>query len=170
MSLVIFTQFCYSANLQYLIPDEAPAPSSSFINQECDTDIKYSVIGTTTPALPSLVHDYIRPHVEKFRHGFFNFRKLPAEGDNNGKGLVEELKYCFEPRYLSYKDVSELSHFNRVTKASLIDVPEDKSKNIAGVAVVVDPKSMVVRSTYFALKAGNYGYRNVYYKRWKGNG
>lgn len=156
----------------------APASYNSFISQECDTDIKYSVTSPehTIIKIPSLVYKNFIQKSTPIRKGYFNRKKLQGKPSKNLRHMI---KYCFEPTSgLTRENMFQLSYFNRSSRSSLY--PEQKNnetvaenlnylEHVSGLVVVVDSEMKLV-AAYFALPSSNLGYRKVFYRRWKGMG
>ena len=149
--------------------DIAEASLSSFISQECNTDIKYSVASKHGNKIPQSILSKFKLKLMHFLHGFFNIEKFLEKPEIKLKNMT---KVCFEPRDLQVKDLPSIYRFNRVVKASLLKggkrlKPDDI---IEGVTVVVEDDDGKIHGIYFAMKGANFGYKTVGYRRWMGQG
>jgi len=174
-SLAIFKIFCitiYFLDLRkpFLSNDVMQASFNSFISQECDTDIKYSLQSARANSIPLVIVARLRDRSGVLKDGYFNKKYLPG---NANRKLNDMVKYCIEPFRMSHGDATRVSYFNRTSRSSLY--PEriisgyPAYKHISGLAMVVDRKHRVV-AAYFALPSSTIGYRRVFYRRWKGMG
>ncbi|XP_057298302.1 uncharacterized protein LOC130629188 [Hydractinia symbiolongicarpus] len=153
---------------QKIFSDVAEASSSSFISQECDVDIKFSFSGTHAKLVPNTVKNYMGKYVRKFDHGYFNVKKLKG---NPNKDLRNMTKYCFEPYHMTLKEAKEIFRFNRTTKSSLnYELEDTGNPMIAGISIIMSDNGHALEGIYFALKSSTVGYRNVFYRRWRGQG
>ena len=145
------------------------ASFNSFISQECDTDIKFSLKSHRAKSIPPMIQKRFIGKSEHIQNGYFNSKYLPGDPDKKLRNMV---KYCFEPHRLTADEASQLSYFNRTSRSSLY--PEQKSdypgsKHVSGLSIVVDNHQNLVVA-YFALPSSTLGYRKIFYRRWKGMG
>ena len=149
--------------------DVAEAAMSSFISQECNTDVKYSVASKHAKRIPEAILSLLKNKLLHFLNGFFNIEYLIEKPD---VGLSNMTKVCFEPKELKLHDLPSIYRFNRIVKASLSRGGRHTNENdaIAGVVIVTEDNSGLVQGIYYALKAPNFGYKTVGYRRWRGQG
>ena len=148
--------------------DVAEASMSSFISQECNTDIKYSVASKRGKSIPQPILLRFKDKIMNFLHGFFNLQTLIEKPEI---GLKNMTKVCFEPRDLRVKDLPSIYRFNRLVKASLLKGVSPKPDDVVyGVVAVVEDDSGLFHGIYYAVKGSYLGYRSVGYRRWRGQG
>eukprot|EP00794_Sanderia_malayensis_P012837 gene12837-14157_t len=149
--------------------DVAQASTSSFISQECNTDMKYSVASKHASSIPQSILSLIQRKLFHFLHGFFNLVHMSEIPDLR---LSNMTKVCFEPKQLKVKDLPSIYRFNRVVKASLLHRDRLKSDEdvVAGVVIVAEDIGKTVHGIYFALASPDFGYKTVGYRRWRGQG
>lgn len=157
-------------HLPFLSNDVTQASFNSFISQECDTDIKYSLQSARANSIPPVIVGHLRDRNGALKGGYFNRKFLPGNAERK---LNDMVKYCIEPFRMSHGEATRVSYFNRTSRSSLY--PEraitgyPAYKHVSGIAIVVDRKQKII-AAYFALPSSTIGYRKVFYRRWKGMG
>ncbi len=149
--------------------DIAEAALSSFISQECNTDVKYSLASKHAKKIPQPVLTLIQHKIFHFLHGFFNIERFREKPDVKLKNMT---KVCFEPKQLKLKDLHSIYRFNRLVRASLSNrgrLSKDDDV-IAGIVVVSEDHGKAVHGIYYALEGPRFGYKSVGYRRWRGQG
>ena len=146
--------------------DILEAPLSSYINQECDTDVKYSFSGSHKSIIPKIVKDFCKKYIKKFESGYFATKKIIS---NSSKIDLNVTKFCLEPNKLTMSEASSLAHFNKTSLSSLHNERRpNKNSTVAGLTIAVDSQTLSIVAVFFAIRSSNIGYQNVYYKRWNG--
>jgi len=144
-----------------VLSDESPAPTTSFLSQECNATVKYSASGKYKDLVPNSVY-HLYPSAKKMlKSGFFAVEVIP-------KVLEKEsaiTKVCFEPFGVwSLSAARKVFHLNRSTRASLKEL---KSSRLVGLAIALRPDGTLYG---VLLATGTLGglYSNVYYRRFRG--
>ncbi len=170
LNIADFSSMIDFSGVQPLVyTDVAEASMSSFISQECNTDIKYSMASKHANRIPQAIISLIQHKLLHFLHGFFNLEYMAEKPQLNLKNMT---KVCFEPKELKVKDLPGIYRFNRVVKASLSHRGKLLNDNdvIAGIVIVTEDFGKKVHGIYYALEAADFGYKTVGYRRWRGQG
>lgn len=145
--------------------DITEATFSSFISQECDSDVKYSF---DMARLPKIFQKTYERFPSKFDKGFFNIKVLQGNAEIRLQNMT---KYCFEPYKMTVREAMSIGPFNRSTRSTLFASEYEKKmeKHIAGITIVIDIQHTLM-AIYFAVPSSGVGYKYVYYRRWRGEG
>ncbi|XP_012556353.2 uncharacterized protein LOC105844364 isoform X1 [Hydra vulgaris] len=147
--------------------DVLEAPLSSYINQECDTDIKFFFNGSRKSSIPKVVKEFCKKYIRKFEAGYFATKKIFSI---SSKIDINVTKFCFEPKKLTIKEARSLTHFNKTSLSSLNSKRKENNNEstVAGLTIAINSKTLSIAAIFFAVSSSDVGYQNVYYKRWKG--